>query len=74
MADKIYYCIKENNTCPKRNTCKRYADSDLHDSKTTLFKNMCTEENKRILFIKAEHIDKANNVNLKDGDSTEQTT
>lgn len=66
MADKIYYCIKENNTCPKRDTCKRYVDSDSHDSKTTLFKNACTEDNKRLLFIEADHIE-------EDG-STEQAS
>lgn len=73
MSDLIYYCIKENNDCPKRNECERYLNSDAHNCKTTLFKNACTDENDRILFIKTEHIDAPANDNTKEDDSTEQT-
>lgn len=61
MPDTIYYCTKENNDCPKRNDCERYLGSDLHTSKTTLFKNICTNTNNRILFIQKENINVTNN-------------
>ena len=64
MPDTIYYCTKENNDCPKRNDCERYLGSDLHTSKTTLFKNACTDDNNRILFI-----DVSDNDNAKEDDS-----
>lgn len=71
MPDLIYYCVKENNNCSKRNECKRYLDSDSHNCKTTLFKNACADANNRILFIKAEYINEPDNT--KEDDSTEQT-
>lgn len=49
----IYYCNKENNICPKRESCKRYINSEKQ-CHTTLFKTACTEDNKYILFIKAD--------------------
>lgn len=72
MADLIYYCVKENNSCPKRNQCKRYLDSDSHNCKSTLYKNACTDDNNRILFIEIENI--STDDNTKEDDSTEQTT
>lgn len=74
MPDLIYYCIKENNNCLKRNECERYLNSDTHNCKTTLFKSACTDANNRILFIKAEHIDVPANDNTKEDDLTGQTT
>lgn len=75
MPDLIYYCTKENNNCPQRNECKRYLDSDSHTSKATLFKAACTDDNNRILFIKAEYTDMTTNDDItKEDDSTEQTT
>lgn len=74
MSDLIYYCTKENNDCSRCNECERYVDSDSHTSKTTLFKNSCTDDNNRILFIKAEYINEPNNKTEKEEDSTEQTT
>ena len=49
----IYYCKQENNTCPKRESCKRYLSED--PCRATLFKAACTEDNGYILFIKAEN-------------------
>lgn len=71
MPDLIYYCVKENNNCSKRNECKRYLDSGSHNCKTTLFKNACADANNRILFIKTEYINEPDNT--KEDDSTEQT-
>lgn len=71
MADLIYYCVKENNSCPKRNQCKRYLDSDSHNCKSTLYKNACADDNNRILFIEIENI--STDDNTKEDDSTEQT-
>ena len=50
MADSIYYCVKENNDCPKKESCRRYIESDNKD-KTTLFKMACTDNNDYVLFI-----------------------
>lgn len=47
----IYYCTKENNICEKRETCMRYLESK-DKNKTTLFKQMCTNENNYILYVK----------------------
>ena len=69
MPDTMYYCTKENNDCPKRSECGRYVNSDSHTSKATLFKNACTDDNNRILFI-----DVSDNDSAKEDDSTEQTT
>jgi hypothetical protein len=49
----IYYCTQENNTCLKKDDCKRYVESDGKPN-ATLFKVACTEDNNYILFIKAE--------------------
>ena len=73
MPDLSYYCTKENNDCPQRNECERYLNSDSHNCKTTLFKNACTDDNNRILFIEAEHINAPTDYNTKESDSTEQT-
>lgn len=49
----LYFCTRENNTCPKKDECKRYinAENDLH---TTLFNVACTKNNNYVLFIKKE--------------------
>ena len=47
-----YCCTKENNTCELKDTCARYLTDD--DVGTTLFKVMCTDENKHVLYIKGE--------------------
>ena len=75
MTDSIYYCAKENNDCPRCNECERYINSDSYTSKTTLFKNACTDNNNRILFIKAEYVNEPNdNTEKEEDDSTEQTS
>lgn len=53
MADSLYYCTQENNDCIKKDTCKRYIESENKD-KTTLFKMACTENNDYVLFIQYE--------------------
>lgn len=73
MSDLIYYCVKEDNNCSRRNECERYIASDSHNSKTSLFKNACTEDNNRILFIEADKSNTPNKDKTKEGDSTEQT-
>ena len=79
MSDLIYYCIKENNNCPRQDECERYLDSDSHANKATLYKSACTEQNARILFIKKENINVSDSMdnsgqNTEEGDPTEQTT
>ena len=50
MPDALYYCAQENNTCVKRESCKRYINSE-NQCCATLFKNACNENNEYILFI-----------------------
>lgn len=56
MASLIYFCTQENNTCPKKEECKRYMDLKEDDCHATLFKVSCTEDNDYILFMKHEKI------------------
>lgn len=58
MAELIYYCKKENNTCPKREECKRYMEADGKECVTTLFKLSCTENNNFLLYMKYENKEK----------------
>lgn len=52
MPDGLYYCTNENNTCPKRDDCKRFLDSFNNQNCTaTLFKVACTQDNKYVLFL-----------------------
>ena len=53
MSDAIYYCTNKNNTCQKKESCKRYLDVDGKNH-ATLFKIACTENNNYILYIKKE--------------------
>lgn len=51
----LYCCTNEDNTCPKREECKRYAlASDRNNCSTTLFKTACTENNGHVLFTQKE--------------------
>lgn len=52
MSDKIYYCVQENNDCPKKEECKRYIEED--ECRVTLFKVACTKDNNYVLFMKNE--------------------
>lgn len=61
----MYYCVKENNDCPKKNDCKRYIESENED-KTTLFKMACTSVNDYVLFIKHENIIDVNKDTIQD--------
>lgn len=56
----LYFCTKENNTCSKKEECKRYVESD-NETTATLFKNACTDENNHVLFIKYEIKEEDNN-------------
>ena len=49
----IYFCTNENNTCPKKDICKRYLKIENEDY-APLYRVMCTENNNYILFIEAE--------------------
>ena len=51
MPDLIYYCTQENNTCPKKEECKRFVNAEGKNN-ATLFKVSCTENNDYLLFIK----------------------
>ena len=51
----IYYCTRENNTCPRQSECVRFLRADEeNNNKATLFKASCVEDNNYILFIKGE--------------------
>ena len=49
----LYYCTNENNTCPKKEDCKRYVEAENNNT-ATLFKMACTEHNDYVLFMKHE--------------------
>ena len=53
MADALYYCTRNNNTCSKKETCKRYIEAN-GNSNATLFKNACIENNNYVLYIESE--------------------
>ena len=53
MSDLIYYCTQDNNTCPKKEECKRYVEVEGKNH-ATLFKVACTENNNYVLFMKSE--------------------
>jgi hypothetical protein len=53
MSDAIYYCTNKNNTCQKKESCKRYLDVDGKNH-ATLFKFACTENNNYLLFMDKE--------------------
>lgn len=55
----LYYCTNENNTCSKKENCKRYMEVEGNNH-ATLFKMACTEDNDYVLFIEHEEI-KENN-------------
>ena len=48
--DSYYFCQKDGNKCCKKDTCKRFLDSDGNVS-TRLFKTMCNDKNNYILYI-----------------------
>ena len=62
MPDTLYYCTQTNNTCAKKDICKRYvqAENNVH---ATLFKAACIEDNNYILFIEHEE------ENIEEGES-----
>lgn len=45
-----YFCQKDGNDCSRRDTCKRYLNSE-GQATSRLFKTMCTSENNNILYI-----------------------
>lgn len=51
----LYYCTYGDlNTCPKKELCMRYKEDSDKDNPlpfTTLYKEMCNENNQYILFI-----------------------
>lgn len=53
---QIIYCDKgKENTCPKKEYCKRYLRADEHVS-LKLYKTSCTKDNNFLLFLK-ENVD-----------------
>ena len=55
----IYYCTAKNNTCIKKDKCKRYVDAKGKNN-ATLFKFACTENNNYLLFMDKDIIVKEN--------------
>ena len=57
MSDLIYYCKQDdNNTCSKKEECKRYMECTVEKPQATLYKISCTEDNNFLLFIKYKPI------------------
>ena len=60
MSNLLYYCTKDNNTCPKKEECERYIEVEGKNH-ATLFKVACTEDNNYVLYIKHEKKEEDNN-------------
>ena len=56
----LYFCTQENNTCPKKESCKRYINTE-NEVHTTLFNTACTNKNNYVLFIQTENKEETNN-------------
>ena len=65
MPDSLYYCTQINNTCSKKESCKRYIQAE-NNVNATLFKVACNESNDYILFIehKEENKEEGENTNV----------
>lgn len=50
MREGIYCCTKDNNSCPKKDTCYRFINPN-DNPYTTLFNYACTEDNNHLLYI-----------------------
>ena len=48
--NSYYFCQKDGNECKKRETCKRYLNSEGQVT-SRLFKVMCNEQNAQALYI-----------------------
>lgn len=48
--NSYYFCQKDGNECKKRETCKRYINSEGQVT-SRLFKVMCNEQNAHALYI-----------------------
>lgn len=69
MPDLIYYCKQENNTCNKKEECKRYMECTKEKPQTTLYKVSCTEKNNYLLYMKYMPILQEETENEQDSDS-----
>lgn len=47
--NSYYFCRKDGNDCEKRETCKRYLNSEGQVA-SKLFKVMCNEQNDHVLY------------------------
>ena len=63
MPDLIYYCRQEENTCPRKEECRRYMECTQDKSQATLFKVSCTENNNYVLFIQHKQEENINEQN-----------
>ena len=69
MPDLIYYCKQEDNTCNKKEECKRYMECTADKPQATLYKVSCTERNSYLLYMKHTLILQEENNNGQDSDS-----
>ena len=60
MNNNLYFCTQENNTCIKKDTCKRYMEyiNQENNCHASLFKTACTEKNNYVLYMKIEEFTK----------------
>lgn len=49
----LYFCRHDNNTCPRKDACKRYIQQD-DECVVSMFYEACTEKNNYVLFMKLE--------------------
>lgn len=48
--DSLYFCKNDDNTCDKKDSCRRYLEAEGKNT-ATLFKVACTEDNGCVLYI-----------------------
>lgn len=73
MTDGFYYCEHYENTCPKKEQCRRYINTE-DPCVVSLFKMMCTENNNYVLFMQSEVIVGKDNSTSRDNSACNETT
>lgn len=64
MNSNLYFCTNEENTCSKKDTCKRYVEyiNEENNCHAPLFNRACNEDNNYVLYMKHEETTKEEDV------------
>ena len=55
MNNGLYFCTQKDNTCIKKDTCKRYIEAK-NNYHAPLFNMACAEFNNYVLYIKIDEV------------------